>query len=142
MINQCTKFEVYRFTRYEAMNGGAKCRKWGGYRGTQGHGSFDRAHSTLIEKCVYLLPFSTYSQLFVESRRFSPTPPAFGVPIRVAPVKFRGDLWSQKTRVPWLSCSVVFVILCLAVLVEHRLVTDTDTDTGPWLVPRVHSIAR
>ena len=30
MVNQCTKFEVSRFTRYEAMNGGAKCRKWGG----------------------------------------------------------------------------------------------------------------
>ena len=27
---QCTKYEVSRFTRYEAMNGGAKCRKWGG----------------------------------------------------------------------------------------------------------------
>jgi len=42
------------------------------------------------------------------------------------------------------------VILRLAVLVEHRLVTDrrtdrrTDgrTDTGPWLVPRMHSIVR
>jgi len=30
MISQCTKNEVSRFTRYEAMNGGAKCRKWGG----------------------------------------------------------------------------------------------------------------
>jgi len=30
MMSQCTKFEVSRFTRYEAMNGGAKCRKWGG----------------------------------------------------------------------------------------------------------------
>ena len=30
MVSQCTKFEVSRFTRYEAMNGGAKCRKWGG----------------------------------------------------------------------------------------------------------------
>ena len=41
MISQCTKFEVSRFTRYEAMNGGAKCRKWGGLGqlgGTQGHG--------------------------------------------------------------------------------------------------------
>jgi len=28
--NQYTKFEVSRFTRYEAMNGGAKCRKWRG----------------------------------------------------------------------------------------------------------------
>jgi len=24
------KFEVSRCNRYEAMNGGAKCRKWGG----------------------------------------------------------------------------------------------------------------
>ena len=30
MVNQCTKYEVSRFTRYEAVNGGAKCRKWGG----------------------------------------------------------------------------------------------------------------
>ena len=30
MVSQCTKFEVSRFTRYDAMNGGAKCRKWGG----------------------------------------------------------------------------------------------------------------
>ena len=29
MISQCTKYEVSRFTRYEAVNGGAKCRKWG-----------------------------------------------------------------------------------------------------------------
>jgi len=68
----------------------------------------------------------------------------------VTPVEFRGDLWHQKTRVPGLSLGVVYVILSFAVLVEHRLVTDTDTDTdtdretdtGPWLVPRMHSIAR
>jgi len=30
MVSQCTKFEVSRFTCCEAMNGGAKCRKWGG----------------------------------------------------------------------------------------------------------------
>jgi len=52
----------------------------------------------------------------------------------------------RKTRVPVLLCGVVYVILRLAVLVEHRLVTDrqTDrhTDTGPWLVPRMHSITR
>ena len=41
-------------------------------------------------------------------------------------VEFRGDLRLQKTRVPGLSCGVVCVILCLAVLVELRLVTDTD----------------
>jgi len=60
----------------------------------------------------------------------------------VTPVEFRGDLWLQKTGVPGLSCGVVCVILRLAVLVELRLVTDRRTDTGPWLVPRMHSIAR
>ena len=30
MVSQCTKFEVSRFTRYEAVNGSAKCRNWGG----------------------------------------------------------------------------------------------------------------
>ena len=47
----------------------------------------------------------------------------------MTPVDFRGDLWRQKTRVPGLSCGVVCVILRLAVLVQHRLVPDTDTDT-------------
>jgi len=60
----------------------------------------------------------------------------------MTPVEFRGDLWLQKTRVPGLSCGVVSVILRLAVLVELRLVTERRTDTGPWLVTRVHSIAR
>jgi len=41
MVRQCTKFEVSRFNRYEAMNGGAKCSERGGFGrlgGTQGHG--------------------------------------------------------------------------------------------------------
>jgi len=79
-----------------------------------------------------------------------PDPPVFGAPQGVIPVEFRGDLWHPKTRVPGVSCGVVCVILRLAVLVELRHVTDrrtdgrTDgrTDTGPWLVPRMHSIAR
>ena len=60
MVSQCTKFEVStRFTRYDAMNGGAKCRKWGGLGWLGGlsrllaMSPFDRAHttsySTLIE---------------------------------------------------------------------------------------------
>ena len=59
MVSQCTKFEVSRFTGYEAVNGGAKCRKWGGLGVFRGHSRswamppFDRAHtasySTLIE---------------------------------------------------------------------------------------------
>jgi len=45
-------------------------------------------------------------------------------PQGVIPVEFSGDLWRLKTRVPGLSCGVVCVIQRLAVLVEHRLVTD------------------
>jgi len=39
-LGNVPKFEVSRFTRNEAMNGGAKGRKWGGLGrlgGTQGH---------------------------------------------------------------------------------------------------------
>ena len=47
----------------------------------------------------------------------------------MTPVEFRGDLWHQKTRVTGVLCAVVFVILRLAVLVELRLVTDTNRQT-------------
>ena len=50
-------------------------------------------------------------------------------PRRVTPVEFRGDLWHQKTRLPGVSCGVVYVILRFVVLVEHRLVTDGQTQT-------------
>jgi len=55
-------------------------------------------------------------------------------------VEFRGDLWRQKKLEsrPELSCGFVYVILCLAVLVEHRLVTDTRLDTDGT----GHSVAR
>ena len=46
----------------------------------------------------------------------------------VTAVEFRRDLWHQKTRVPGVSYGVVCVILCLAVLVEHPLVTDREMD--------------
>jgi len=38
MVNQYTKFEISKFTCYVAMNGGAKCIKWGWLGGTEGHG--------------------------------------------------------------------------------------------------------
>jgi len=31
MVNQCTKFEVSRFTRYEAAMALQNAEKWGGY---------------------------------------------------------------------------------------------------------------
>jgi len=47
----------------------------------------------------------------------------------MTPLEFRRDLWRQKTRVPpGLLYGAVCVILGLAVLVEHRLVTDGRMD--------------
>ena len=46
----------------------------------------------------------------------------------MTPVEFCVDLWHQETRVPGVSCGFVYVILRLAVLVGHRLVTDGQTD--------------
>jgi len=72
--------------------------------------------------------FTVFEKLPVICRK-SPiltTPPAFGALVGVTPVEFRGDLWHQNTRLPGVSCGVVCVILRFAVLVELRLVTDTD----------------
>jgi len=44
-------------------------------------------------------------------------------------LEFRRSLWRQKTRVTGLSYGVVCVIIRLAVLIEHRLVTDRQTDS-------------
>ena len=102
--------------------------------------------------CVYIFyRFRDIAGYLSKVADFDPQP-AFGAPVGLIPVEFRGDIWRPKTRFSGLSCGVVCVILCLAVLVELRLVTDgqtdtdghrrTQTDTGPWLVPRMHSIAR
>jgi len=55
VINQCTKFEVSRFTHYETMNGGAKCKNAvvsGDYGQGQGRGQCHRS----IERIGLRLP--------------------------------------------------------------------------------------
>jgi len=99
--------------------------------------SIDRVHrisfSSLIETMrLYCTVFEIpcrYSELFVEIRRLYPTPPEFGAPIGGDPVWISKRFWHQKTRVPGLSCSVVCVILCIAVLIQYWLVTDRHTQT-------------
>jgi len=134
MVNLYTKLEVSMCVHYD-MKSGRKCTNWDslGRSGvTQGHRQchhsierIQRAIQLWYKQSIYLVPFSRYSQLFVEIRRFWPTPPAFGTAVggRILLRSLR-----QKTRFPGLSCGVVCVILCLAVLVEHRLVTDTDSE--------------
>jgi len=150
MVSQCTKFEVSRFTCYEAMNGSAKCRKWGGLRlgGTQGHRQchHSTSYSTLIENHASILyHFRDIAGYLSKVANFDPPHLYLVPPYGVTPVEFCTDLWRQKTRVPELSCGVVCVILCLAILVELRLVTDRQTDRqtqAHGCIPRMHSIAR
>jgi len=56
-------------------------------------------------------------------------------PLAVSPFEFCRDFRHQKTRVAGLLCGVVYVILRLAVSVEHQLVTDGQTDTQRQLIP-------
>ena len=156
MASQRTKFEVSRFTHYEAMNGGAKCQKLGGLGG---QGALKVIGNATILYSAYNFAFDfnrNYVSILYRSQDragylwkvadFNPPHLHLAPSQGVTPVEFRGDLWLQKTRVPELSCGVVCVILSLSVLVEHRLVTDRRsdrrTDTGPWLVPQMLSIAR
>ena len=141
MVSQCTKRVVSRFTRYEAMNGGSKCRKWGGLGWLRGHSRswamppFDRAHTTSYKTLIETMcPSCTVFEIQPVICQKSPIltqPNLHSAPSQwVTPVEFSGDLWLQKTRFPGLSCGVVCMILhvCLAVLVELRLVTDRRTD--------------
>ena len=95
--------------------------------------SFDRAHttsySTLIETmCHIFYRFRDIASYLSKVVDFDPPHLHLAPPQGVTPVEFRGDLWHQKARVSEVSCVVVCVILCLAVLVEHRLVTERRTD--------------
>ena len=88
---------------------------------------FDRVHTTSYSTLIETMRLSCTSYLS-KVADFDPRYLHLAPPHGVIPVEFRGVLWQQKARVPELSCGVVCVILRLAILVEHRLVTDRQTD--------------
>ena len=109
MVNECTKLEVSRFTRYEAMNGGAKCRKWGGLGALKIMGKWQCHHST---ECIRLPIHSTLIETMrlpctvFDIQQAMPKVADFNLPhlhLATQLVEFLGDLWHQKTRVPVLS---------------------------------------
>jgi len=69
---------------------------------------------------------------------FNPPHLHLAPPQVVTPVEFRGDLWHQKIRLPE-SCGFLCVTLCLAVLVEHRLVSDRHRHSHRAIVYTAHA---
>jgi len=47
----------------------------------------------------------------------------------MTPFEFRRDFWRQKTRVPELSCGLIYIMFT-AVVIEYRSVTDRHTTTA------------
>jgi len=111
MINLCTKFKVLASSRYEDMNGSAKCRNWGG---SGQLGAFRVSRNATIRYSAYDFPFDfnrNYVSIFYRFRDRA------GYLSKVDPT------FSRFSRTP--TCD-----------------RQTQTDAGPWLVPRMHSIAR
>ena len=106
---------------------------------TTSYSTFNRNNASIFYRFRYIASYLSKVADFDPHLHLAP-------PQGVHPGEFRGDLWPQKIRLAALSYGVVYVILRLSVLVELRLVmdghTDRQTDTGPWLVPLMHGIAR
>ena len=95
---------------------------------------FDRAHTISYSSLIETMRLScTIFEIQLVICRNSPTlpyptsiwRPRWGWPRS----NFEKKIWRHKTRVPGLSCGFGCVFLCLAILVEHQLVTDGQTDT-------------
>ena len=144
-MNPPTKFEVFSFTRCGDMKGAENAQK-GVVRGDPRSSlmsPFDRAPTTSYSSLIEAMrPFCTVLEIQRVICRNSPTLPyptcTWHPRWGMTPFEFRKDFWQQKTRVPGLSCSIVCVIISVAVLIQyrHRLVPDGQTDTRRWLIPR------
>jgi len=139
MVNQYIKFEVSRCTHYKAMNGSAKCRKWGGLGWLEGTHAHQQCHH-FIESihdlsfnfnrnyALVLYCFWDIASYLSKVAAFNPPHLYLVPPSGVTPVEFCRDLWHQKTRVPKLLCGIVWAILHLSISVYFDL-WQTDTWT-------------
>ena len=96
------------------------------YRVVRGQSSswaqFNRVHNyDFFPNCTRNYAATSYRfqdiACYLSSHRFSPIHLHLALPLLGMPGRISLNLWQKKTRVPGLSCGVVCVILCLAVLV-------------------------
>jgi len=72
--------------------------------------------------CLVII-FQAYSELFVKSHNFFLLHLYLAPLLWVIPLEFRQDFWLQKTIV-----CIVWVMVCLAVLIEPTCDSDRHTD--------------
>ena len=82
---------------------------------------FNRIYASILyrfrDTASYLSKFDDFTLLHLH----------LAPPLGVTPFECRKDFCHQKTRVLRLSCGVVCMILCVAVLIQYQLVTDRHT---------------
>ena len=95
-------------------------------------GSWWHTFRLIFQTPVAVFRTSSYSflELFVESRkRFRPHV-YLTLPFCTTPIEFQRDPPHQKTRIPRISCDVVCMMISLTILIEYRLMSDTDERTN------------
>jgi len=115
------------FSLYEDMKANEKCQNWGAL-GVMGHprlsetSPFDRAYMTSYltnrNYASILYRFRVIARFFVESGEFNPPNLRWN---------FAMMFGVRKLDSPRLSCGIICMILRLAVLIQYRNVTHTDT---------------